>query len=332
MVILTVSVVNHNSTEPLRKCLESVLYDVQGISSEVYVVDNLCEDRAAGMLAKGFPSVRVLQNSKVLGFSANHNQVLKRAQGRYILVLNPDTLLPPGAIEYMIAFMEKHPSVAVCGPRLVDLEGNWTPPPKRVIDLARDVLLLSLYISNAQPDFVGRLQSFRRRIAGFFQCQKGSVARVDSDSDLEKELQPHPCEVISGACMFFRASAIQDVGMFDERFFLYKEELDWCLRARKHKWEIYFLPEVSVLHIGGHSTRPQYLKYLGIFVQSYLAFYEKHRGTVAKNLLRVTLTLVTVLNLLRWSVMCILDPTRQRELDPWRRFMVALLKQIGQAG
>jgi len=328
MTTLTVSIVNHNSTEPLRKCLASLLADIQRIPSEVYVVDNLCQDWAAEILARDFPSVKVLQNSEVLGFSANHNQVLRRAQGRYVLVLNPDTLLPPGAVEQMVAFMEDHPSAAACGPRLVDPEGDRWSQPRRAVDLVRDMVLCSLYISNARLDFVRRLRSARGRIAGLFQRQKGRAGLVDSASDTGKRLEPQACTYIRGSCMLLRASAVQDVGVLDERFFLYEEDRDWCLRATERGWDVFFLPEISVLHIGGYSTDPQYLRYLSVSIQSCLAFYEKHRGKMVRDLLRVAFSLVAMLNLLRWSVVCALKPARRKELDPWKRFMVTLLGQI----
>ena len=137
MLDLVISIVNHNSVEPLRACLRSVLVGDAGLTCDVYVVDNLCENRAESMLREEFPQVKVLVNSHTLGFGANHNQVLRQTanNARYVLILNPDTVVSNGAISYMVGFMDSHDRVGICGPRrLMHMD---TPLPAHTTSVAK---------------------------------------------------------------------------------------------------------------------------------------------------------------------------------------------------
>lgn len=136
------------------------------------------------------------------------------------------------------------------------------------------------------------------------------------------------CSVISGACMFFRTRALCEVGLFDERFFLYKEENDWCLRAKQKGWQIYYLPQITVLHSGGVSTRKQYHQYLNIFIQSSISFYHKHSGPIVAIFLQCTLTLVGLINIFRWSLLISFFPKKNNWCSSWIIFTRHLLVDL----
>ncbi len=237
MAELAISIVNHNSVDPLRRCLHSVLESTADLDAEIYVVDNLCEQPARAMVRAEFPTVRVLENSRTLGFGANHNQVLRRTVDRceYVLLLNPDTVLPPGAIRRMVDYLAAHPTVAICAPQLVDEAGAATPPLPKFLSLPRQALYFSLHLSNANPSpgfwaLLGRLGRLAQRDRPFAQEPGGE----GTDGDLAAPSGEQLRQAVSGACMLVRTATLRDVGLFDERFFMYFEEIDLCLRAWRH--------------------------------------------------------------------------------------------------
>ncbi|HMQ53875.1 MAG TPA: glycosyltransferase family 2 protein [Anaerolineae bacterium] len=326
---LKISIVNHNSVQPLRDCLLSLLENVKGLEHEIYVVDNLCQERAGEMLAREFPQVKVLSNNQVLGFGANHNQVLKQIldDSDYVLVLNPDTVLPPGSVPRMLDFLQTHETVAVCSPTLIGTDGPWTSIPERSVKLHRDALLIAMYISNA-----GGLNRWLDRLRG-----RGQPA------DPEPRSQPAPAvdragdgaeyrEVIVGACMLFRSAALREVGLFDEQFFLYFEEYDWCLRAKAKNWRICWLRNVEIYHLKGYSTtRLDFLEHLLILVESWVHYYRKHGGKGAGWVLQLWLIGVASFNTVRWSLTYLVRPKQRGVVGPWRAFSVNLIRKMVNA-
>jgi GT2 family glycosyltransferase len=321
MAKLAVSIVNHNSVEPLRACLRSVLDGAADLAPQVCVVDNLCEQPARAMLRTEFPAVRVLENTRTLGFGANHNQVLRRELDacEFVLLLNPDTALPPGAIHRMLAIMDSHPSVAICGPQLVDPAGTAIPPLRRFLSWPREAFYLSLHLSNANPSpglwaWLDRGARLARRSQS-----KAPAEREDASGSAAAMDEPLR-QAVSGACMLVRTAALRAMGLFDERFFMYFEDVDLCLRAWSHGWQVAFLPSVQVMHLGGYSTAPRYHDYLGVYVQSCLYLYRKHRGRWAERGLRAWIAAVAIANIPRWSATYVLQPQRRAEIAPWLLF------------
>jgi hypothetical protein len=326
---LKVSIVNHNSVEPLRNCLVSLVDNLREVEHEIYVVDNLCEERAGEMLAREFPQVKVLNNSRVMGFGANHNQVLKRIlnDSDYVLVLNPDTVLLPGALPQMLDFLQTHETVAVCSPTLVGRDGPWTSLPERSVKLHRDALLIALYISNASE-----LNRWLDRVRGHGRSPGAAEGSSPAQPAGEgSALDVRYCEVIVGACMLFRAEALRQVGLFDERFFLYFEEYDWCLRAREKNWQICWLRSIEIYHEQGYSTtRLDFLKHLSILVESWVRYYHKHGGKGSGWLLQLWLIGVASFNTLRWSLTYLVQPGQRSTVGPWWLFSVDLIKKMSR--
>jgi GT2 family glycosyltransferase len=274
----------------------------------------------------------VISNHEVKGFSANHNQVLRQVETEYVLVLNPDVKLTPSALISMRDYMEANPHAAAVGPAIADQTGSVAKPILQAQSLKRDLFLLPFYISLAQP---GQLERWYRFFAGFRLAgtrvrallgkhQPRRQRPISDQSDLQAEkienVRENAIEVeaIHGACMFLRTDALCAVGAFDEQFFLYWEEVDWCLRARRAGWRIGYLPNTLVYHDGASSTRPHYLKYLAIYVDSTLKFYRKHGTTVSLLILRTWLFLVNLVNLSRWSLGRLprpSDPSLQERID-----------------
>jgi GT2 family glycosyltransferase len=209
---LSVSIVNTNSRELLLACLDSLA----GTPAEIVVLDNASEDGSAAAVRERFPDVRVLAQEFRAGFGANHNTVLRATTGRYVYVLNEDTTAENWDFDRLVAYLDAHPRAAVLGPKLVYPDGRrqdsaWRFPTPLVSALG----LVTL----------GRL----------------GVKQSNGDS-------PRVVDWVTGAALVLRRAALDEVGLFDEGFFLYSEEVDLQFRLRRAGWEVHYVPEVTVVH------------------------------------------------------------------------------------
>jgi GT2 family glycosyltransferase len=319
VVDVTVSIINHNSIETLFDCLEAVERNIRHLEGEIILIDNLCERKAGVEVEKRFPEVRVIDNKVRLGFSANHNQVINQTESDYVLVLNPDVILPSDAVMTMYSFMEENPSVAACGPALIDENGNLQSIVKQLVKPFKETILLACYISDISPDNLPKIKNPFRRQATPSDSPLADII-VEDDGTGTKSVPAQSVKWISGACMFFRRSALKEIGLFDERFFLYFEETDWCLRAKNGGKPIFYLPWITAAHFGGTSTRANYLDNLTVYVKSAVKFYEKHKGTRVTIPLVLTVKSVAAFNVFRWSVLSKLRPETYQTRSSWITF------------
>ncbi len=256
---LSIVIVNWNTSDLLNRCLASLLRCPQRCSFEVIVVDNASSDGSSEMVMREFPMVRLIQNTTNLGFARANNQGIQASQGRYVLLLNSDTVVPEGTLASLASFMDQHPDAGACGPRLLRPDGTPQPyafggDPTLGYLLARGLkqLLLHRYLHDWATD---------------------TVQKVDW---------------VSGACLLVRRQAIEQVGLLDENIFMYFEDNDWCLRMRKAGWKVYYNPRVEVIHIGGQSLAKNPSAQRSYY-RSLEYFYAKHYGLLAGWLLRVAL-------------------------------------------
>ncbi|MCL6431731.1 MAG: glycosyltransferase family 2 protein, partial [Anaerolineae bacterium] len=251
---LSVVVVNWNAAPLLRSCLESVRDESASVCLEVLVVDNASSDGSVGLIEALFPEVRLIANPENLGFAAANNQAVRQASGRYILLLNPDTRLQPGALRTMVDYMDGHRAVGVLACQLLNADGSVQISCSRFPTLgtvAMDCLGLS------------RLFPGTRLFAGL----KMTYWDHSDERDVD---QP------SGACLLIRREVWDEIGSLDERFFMYFEEVDFCYRAKKAGWGIRFTPAAQVIHYGGESTRQNLdVRIVGLR-KSLLRFFRKH--------------------------------------------------------
>jgi GT2 family glycosyltransferase len=209
---LSVSIVNTNSRQLLLACLGSLA----GTDVEIVVLDNASEDGSADAVRERFPGVRVIAQAHRAGFGANHNAVIRATAGRYVYVLNEDTTAGDWGFDSLTAYLDAHPRVAALGPRLVYPDGRrqdsaWRFPTPLVSMLALATL--------------GRL----------------GVTQSRGDA-------PRPVDWVMGAALVLRREALDEVGLFDEDFFIYSEEVDLQARLREAGWEVHYFPQVSVVH------------------------------------------------------------------------------------
>lgn len=261
---VSVVIVSYNTRDLLRACLRSVVAnpshqmyrdDVTGQGSsvvrcEVFVVDNASSDGSAAMVREEFPQVHLVESPHNLGFAAATNVGLRQASGTYLLLLNPDAELLGNALPAMVDFLESHSRVAAVGPRLIYADGRRQHSAFRFPTLAQ--VLLDLFPLH------GRLLD--SRINGRY----------------PPATSPHPIDHPLGACMLISREALADVGLLDEGFFMYCEEVDWCLRARKRGWEVYHVPHAVAVHHAGQSTGQRRDAMLVQLYASRLRLYRKH--------------------------------------------------------
>ena len=261
MLDLGIVIVNYNTRDLLRTCLETVAASTGDFSTEVCVVDNASADGSGAMVAAEFPQVKLIVNSDNRGYPAANNQGL-RALGypdgddapRFALLLNPDTELPPTALAEMMAFMHDRPAAGVAGPRLVLRDGS--------LDLACRRSFPSPAVSFYRLSGLARLFPHSRRFGRY------NLTYLDPNEETE-------VDAVVGAFMMLRREVIQEIGLLDETFFMYGEDLDWCYRAKEAGWKVYYNPAVTVLHVkraaSKHSARAQVE-----FWRAMTLFYRKH--------------------------------------------------------
>jgi len=229
---LSVIIVNWNGRECLEGCLRSLLEETLG-EMEVLVVDNASGDGSPEMVKRHFPGVSLIGFDRNLGFARAANEGVRQSRGEYILLLNPDTLILPGAIRGMVSFLEGHPRMGAVGPRLLNPDGSVQPSWGRFPGL-RSEAIVQLYLYRLLPAGrpVGRRMPLFARLPG----------------------EPMPVDWVVGACLMTRRRVWEEVGPLCEEIFLYGEDLDWCWRVRQAGWSIGHLPQARVVHCLWHSA------------------------------------------------------------------------------
>lgn len=265
MMDLSIVVVSWNTRDLLARCLESACPGAHAQGLELLVVDNHSSDGSAEMVGERFPWVQLIANGENLGFARASNQGIKRSQGRYILLLNSDTEVHPGALDALVGFMNEHPQAGGCGPRLLNPDGSLQPSCHPMLTPERELWRLL---------FLDRL--YRR----------ATYAQERWSLDA-----PHPVDVIKGASFLLRRSALEQVGLLDETYFMYTEEMDLCYRLREAGWQLWWVPRAAVLHRGAASSRQiaevMYVQLYRSKVQFHRKFGGRWRAARFKGLVRL---------------------------------------------
>ncbi|GAB4516327.1 MAG: glycosyltransferase family 2 protein [Anaerolineae bacterium] len=268
MTDLAIIIVNYNTRDLLRECLRSVYASRGELSYVVYVVDNASTDGSAAMVRAEFPQARVIESPVNGGFAYANNLGLKALgfppEGgvveaphrlpRYVLLLNPDTVLPPGALAEMMAFMDARPSAGVVGPKLVRPDGS--------LDLACRRSFPTPEISFWRMTGLSRLFPRSRRFGRY------NMTYLDPDTLTQ-------VDSVVGAFMWVRREAILQVGLLDEAFWMYGEDLDWAKRIKDAGWEVWYNPAVTVLHVKEAASRKS-RRAREEFYRAMVIFYRKH--------------------------------------------------------
>lgn len=266
---ISIIVVSRNVIDLLRSCLKSVFEASHNLNVEVIVVDNASQDGTVDSLKRDYPQVQVIANQENLGFPKANNQAIKQATGRYILLLNPDTIVYPEALLKMTRYMDDHPEIGLIGPKVLTRAGTIQ------YDCARNF-----------PDLWGCFTeiSFLRRV---FPRSRIFGHQYMTYWDHE-DSRPVPCLV--GAAMMVRRSAAESIGWFlDETIPMYLEDIDYCYRINQAGWTAYYLSEAIIEHWGGASTERSInrVSYELLKWDAYRLFFERYRSKNAARLLRL---------------------------------------------
>jgi GT2 family glycosyltransferase len=264
---ISVVVVSFNTCDLLRDCLTSLYTALQGISNEVFVVDNVSRDGSADMVEREFPSVHLTRSDVNLGFAAGNNRAFPLATGRYVVLLNSDAFVKENALRRSIDYMDADPEIGLGGARLVGADGSWQASARMFPSPLNDFLSLS-----------GLAAKFPK--SRFFGRQDNTWADQNQAADTDW---------VPGAYSIIRRTTLEQVGYFDEQFFLYYEEVDLCRRIKEAGYRIRYWPDVVVVHLGGESSKT--VKSLRMSrsgaqlelwrMRSALLYYRKHHGSLA---------------------------------------------------
>ena len=261
MVDLSIVIVSWNVRDLLRQCLLSVLANLQ--TCEVIVVDNVSTDGSAEMVRAEFPDAHLIVNTENRGFPAANNQGITVAQGRYVLILNPDTKVVGDALATMVAYADANPDVGVVGPQLLNEDGSVQSSRRRFPTLAI-ALLESTWLQPCAP---------RRLLERYYVQDQPDGATLDVDW-------------VKGAALMARRDAIERVGLMDEGYFMYSEELDWCRRFTDAGWRVVYLPAARIVHYGGKSSDQVVTSRHIHFQTSKVRYFHKFHGRFVGELLR----------------------------------------------
>ena len=252
---LSVIIVNYNVEHFLEQALNSVFKALRNVEGEVFVVDNNSADGSLAMLASKFPQVHVIANKENVGFAKANNQAIRISQGEYVLLLNPDTVVEEDTFEKCIRFMDETPDAGGLGVKMVNGKGEFLPESKRGIPLPSVAFYKLFGLSKLFPN--------SRKFGSYH------LTYLSND-------EIHSVEVLAGAFMMLRKSVLDEIGLLDEDYFMYGEDIDLSYRILKGGYKNYYFPETRIIHYKGESTKTGSLNYVHVFYKAMQIFAKKH--------------------------------------------------------
>ena len=277
---LSIIIVNYNVKYFLEQCLHSSLKALAQVKEahgdwdgEIFVVDNNSVDGSIEMVEERFGEVKLIANRDNKGFSKANNQAIKLATGEYILLLNPDTVVAEDTFLKCLEFMDQHPEGGGLGVKMIDGKGEFLPESKRGLP-APDVAFYKIFgLSNLFP----KSKIFGKYHLGF----------------LDKE-ETHEIDVLAGAFMLLRKSALEKVGLLDETFFMYGEDIDLSYRLTKGGYKNYYFPDTRIIHYKGESTKKDSVNYVFVFYNAMIIFAKKHFNSKSARLFALLINMANL--------------------------------------
>ncbi|MCO6494689.1 MAG: glycosyltransferase [Bacteroidetes bacterium] len=254
---LSVIIVSYNVRRFLEQAILSIQKSIGDIEIEIIVVDNASSDDSSNIVREKYPQVKLIENKDNQGFSKANNQGIKISTGKYILLLNPDTVLAEDTLKKCYDFMENTPDCGALGVRMIDGSGTFLPESKRGLPTPK----VSFYKIFGLASLFPKSKKFGAYHLKYL-----------------NEFETHPIDVLSGAFMFMRKEALDKSGLLDETFFMYGEDIDLSYRITLAGYKNYYFPETSIIHYKGESTKKNSLHYVRVFYQAMIIFAEKHFG------------------------------------------------------
>ena len=293
---LAVVILNYNRADLLADCLESIYAAPTRCNLEVWVVDNASSDGSPALVRERFPQTRLIVSPTNGGFSHGNNlavgSLMTARSADYILLLNNDTVVPPGTLDGLVDYLETHPEVGVVGPKLVLPDGS--------LDLACRRSFPTPEVSFYRMSGLARLFPRSPRFARY------NLTYLDPEQETE-------VDAVVGACMLLRASVIAEVGLLDEQFFMYGEDLDWCYRIKQYGWRIVYYPRVIVHHYKRASSTRRAIPSIRAFYDAMRLFHRKHYAATTLLPLNALIELgITAKELLALGRNLLLPPAARR--------------------
>ncbi len=298
---VSIIIVNWNTRDLLAQCLHSVYRTVERLDFEIFVVDNASTDGSAQMVGRSFPEVRLIENTENVGFVRANNQSIEHCHGRYVLLLNSDTQVLASSLNNIVRFMDKHPNIGIAGVRLLNPDGtfqaSYTPFPT----LWREFLILSTLgrrlIRPSFPSCGPQTEKGAQKIKGY----------------------------VEGACLLARREAVAQIGGLDERIFMYAEDVDWCYRFHQAGWEVWYIPQVPIIHYGGQSSKRRRGRMEAELYRSRVYFFRKHYGRPTAFCLKAFIYAMTLPKMLIHRLLRIVTQGRRgRTVTSWHELRLAL--------
>ncbi len=284
-VDVSILIVSYNVREFLLKCLASIFQQSHTCKFEVVVVDNLSTDGSVDAIATLYPQVRLVRCETNLGFAGGNNAGLPFTNGRYILLLNPDTLIEAGSLDALVSFLDSHPSSAAAGSLLLNpdrsLQPSCFPFPTPFREFWR-LLHLDIFL----PLALYRQEKWERT-------------------------PPRQVDVLQGTSLALRRTAIDQVGFLDASFFMYSEEVDLCYRLHKAGWQLHWVPTSRVIHYGGQSTRQSAQTMFLQLYRSKTQYFRKHHGAGGVFLYKIILALAALTRLFAAPILWLISPQKR---------------------
>ena len=288
---LSVIIVNYNVKHFLEQCLHSVLNSSRNIKSEIFVIDNNSVDGSCLMIKDKFPEVNLIENKKNVGFARANNQAIKKATGKYILILNPDTVVEENTFEKCLEFMETHNDAGSLGVKMIDGKGKYLPESKRSLPTPT----VAFYKIFGLSKLFAKSKRFGQYHLGY----------------LDKE-EIHEVDVLPGAFILVRKKLLLKIGLLDEDFFMYGEDIDLSYRIKLAGFKNYYFPKTTIIHYKGESTKKGSINYVMLFYNAMIIFAKKHfskkNASFFSLLINIAIYFRAVFAIIRRSVITTINP------------------------
>jgi GT2 family glycosyltransferase len=252
---VSIIIVNYNTPKLTAEAIDSILSSQTKYSYEIIVIDNHSSDHSVQLIKERFPEVKLIVNEENVGFAKANNQGINLSKGRYILLLNSDTIVKEDTIEKMIEFMDKNRRIGASGCKVLLPNGKLD----RACHRGFPTPMASFYYLVGLSKLFPKSPRFNQYHLGYMNLD-----------------EPHPIDCLVGAFMLVRREVIEQVGLLDEDFFMYGEDIDWCYRIKQAGWEIYYCPFTSIIHYKGASSKKKPFKIVYEFHRAMFLFHKKH--------------------------------------------------------
>lgn len=269
---VSVIILNWNTRDMLADCLETVLKYAGRLTVELIVVDNASTDGSQAMLQQRFPQVQLIANHENVGFARGNNQGMAISRGRYMLLLNSDAFITPGALEALLQLADAQPRAGIVGAHLLNADGTFQASHTPFPSLWQEFMILS---------GLGRL------LFGRWYPSRGA----------QEARGPQTVDYVEGACLLVRPGAFRETNGLDEGFFMYAEEVDWCYTMHQKGWQVWYQPAAHIIHLGGGSSQGRRTQREGDLYRSRVRFFRKHYGDTLAQLLKLQIYGLTAIKI-----------------------------------